>query len=51
MDVALATFYVSYFVLALFTLTKISWHAITGFGVVLLSLSYARFDNPFRQPF
>jgi hypothetical protein len=47
MDVALAIFYLSYFLLAIFTLTKIPWHAITGLGIVFLSLMYAAFHNPF----
>jgi hypothetical protein len=51
MDVALATFYISYFLLAWSTLIRIPWSAITGFGLVVLSLGYATFDNPFRKLF
>ena len=49
MDVALAIFYLSYFLLALVTLTKIPWHATTGCGIVFLSLIYATSHNPFHN--
>ena len=49
MDIALATFYVSYFLLALTTRTKIPWHAATGFGIVCLSLAVATMHNPFGK--
>lgn len=49
MDVALAVFYVSYFLLALVTLTKVPWHAVTGIAVVLCSLVWEVFHNPFKH--
>jgi hypothetical protein len=49
MDVALAIFYVSYFLLALVTLTKVPWHAVTGIGIVLCSLVWEVFHNPFKH--
>ncbi|HEX4349002.1 MAG TPA: hypothetical protein VH251_01375 [Verrucomicrobiae bacterium] len=49
MDVALAIFYVSYFLLALTTRTKIPWHAAAGFGMVCLSLAVATMHNPFGK--
>jgi hypothetical protein len=47
LDVALAVFYLSYFLLAMFSGTKIPWHAASGFGIVCLSLIYASYHNPF----
>ena len=47
LDVALAVFYLSYFILALFAWIKIPWHAASGFGIVCLSLIYASYHNPF----
>jgi TM2 domain-containing membrane protein YozV len=48
MDVALATFYISYFLLALLTCTKIPWNAVTGFGFVFLALVFEIRHNPFK---
>lgn len=49
MDVALVTFYLSYLLLAWLSWTKIPWHAIGGFGIVVLSIFIATFHNPFAH--
>jgi hypothetical protein len=48
MDVAVAVFYFSFFLLALLTWTKVPWHTATGFGIVLLALIFEMCHNPFH---
>lgn len=48
MEVAVAAFYFSFFLLALLTWTKVPWHSATGFGIVLLALIFEMHHNPFR---